>query len=93
MPPAKKPATGAGRKPLAVVMFGLGAFVIGTVLQEFYRGTSARRAMTGDAWPVAVGALVRRNRRRYGGYIAHFGFAVMLIGVAASSSFQPKLGS
>jgi cytochrome c-type biogenesis protein CcmF len=80
--------TDAGRKPLAVVMFGLGAFVIGTVVQEFYRGASARRAMTGDAWPVAVGALVRRNRRRYGGYIAHFGFAVMLIGVAASSSFQ-----
>jgi cytochrome c-type biogenesis protein CcmF len=80
--------TDAGRKPLAVVMFGLGSFVIGTVVQEFYRGTAARRAMTGDAWPVALGALVRRNRRRYGGYTAHFGFAVMLIGVAASSSFQ-----
>ena len=80
--------TDAGRKPLAVAMFGLGAFVIGTVLQEFYRGTAARRAMTRDAWPVALLALVRRNRRRYGGYIAHLGFAVMLIGVAASSSFQ-----
>ena len=44
--------------------------------------------MTGDVWPVAFVALVRRNRRRYGGYIAHLGFAVMLIGVAASSSFQ-----
>ena len=69
-------------------MFGLGAFVIGTVVQEFYRGTAARRAITRDAWPVALVALVRRNRRRYGGYIAHLGFAVMLIGVAASSSFQ-----
>ncbi len=80
--------TDAGRKPLAVAMFGLGAFVIGTVVQEFYRGAAARRATTRDAWPVAVLALVRRNRRRYGGYIAHLGFAVMLIGVAASSSFQ-----
>lgn len=80
--------TDAGRKPLAVTMFGFGAFVIGTVAQEFYRGTVARRALTRDAWPVAVLALVRRNRRRYGGYIAHLGFAVMLIGVAASSSFQ-----
>jgi cytochrome c-type biogenesis protein CcmF len=80
--------TDAGRKPLAVAMFGLGGFVIGTVLQEFWRGTAARRAMTGDIWPVAVLALVRRNRRRYGGYIAHLGFSVMLIGVAASSSFQ-----
>ncbi|MDE3129772.1 MAG: heme lyase CcmF/NrfE family subunit, partial [Acidobacteriota bacterium] len=80
--------TDAGRKPLAVAMFGLGAFVIGTVLQEFYRGTAARRAITGDVWPLALLALVRRNRRRYGGYIAHLGIAVMLIGIAASSSFQ-----
>ena len=29
-----------------------------------------------------------RNRRRYGGYIVHAGFALLLIAVAASSSFQ-----
>jgi cytochrome c-type biogenesis protein CcmF len=29
-----------------------------------------------------------RNRRRYGGYIVHVGIAVLLIGVAASSTFQ-----
>jgi hypothetical protein len=29
-----------------------------------------------------------RNRRRYGGYIVHIGIAVLLIGIAASSSFQ-----
>jgi cytochrome c-type biogenesis protein CcmF len=75
-------------KPLAIAMWTLGAFVIGTVLQEFFRGTSARRAMTRDAWPVAFAALVVRNRRRYGGYLAHLGIAVLLIGVAASSSFQ-----
>jgi cytochrome c-type biogenesis protein CcmF len=69
-------------------MFGFGAFVVGTVAQEFLRGTAARRAITGDVWPVALVGLVRRNRRRYGGYTAHFGFAVMLIGIAASSSFQ-----
>jgi cytochrome c-type biogenesis protein CcmF len=80
--------TDAGRKPLAVAMFGLGSFVVGTVTQEFYKGTAARRAITGDAWPVALLGLVRRNRRRYGGFIAHLGFALMLIGVAASSSFQ-----
>lgn len=80
--------TDAASRPLALAMFGLGAFVIGTVVQEFYRGTAARRAITRDPWPVALLALMRRNRRRYGGYIAHAGFAVMLIGVAASSSFQ-----
>jgi len=33
---------------------------------------------------------VARNRRRYGGYTAHAGIAVMLIAIAASSSFQTK---
>jgi len=80
--------TDAGTKPLALAMFGLGSFVAASVLQEIYRGTAARRAMTRDLWPVAFVTLIQRNRRRYGGYIAHFGLAVMLIGVAASSSFQ-----
>ena len=80
--------TNAGTKPLALTMFGFGAFLMASVAQEMYSGTAARRAMTRDAWPVAWVGLIRRNRRRYGGYIAHFGLAVMLIGVAASSSFQ-----
>ncbi len=80
--------TGAGSRPAAVAIFGLSAFVIATVVQEVYRGTAARRAMTRDAWPVALVALFRRNRRRYGGYTVHVGFAVLLIGIAASSSFQ-----
>jgi cytochrome c-type biogenesis protein CcmF len=80
--------TDAARKPFAVAMFALGAFVIAGVLQEMYRGTSARRAMTREPWPLAFGALIRRNRRRYGGYIVHLGIAVLMIGIAASSSFQ-----
>jgi cytochrome c-type biogenesis protein CcmF len=78
----------ATSKPLAILMWAFGAFVIAAVLQEFYRGTSARRAITHDAWPVALGGLVRRNRRRYGGHLVHLGISVLLIGVAASSSFQ-----
>jgi cytochrome c-type biogenesis protein CcmF len=80
--------TDAATKPLALILFGLAAFVIAGVLQEMYRGTAARHSLTSDSWPVAFIALVRRNRRRYGGYTAHLGFAVLLIGVAASSSFQ-----
>jgi cytochrome c-type biogenesis protein CcmF len=80
--------TDAGRKPLAAAMFALGAFVAAGVFQETYRGTAARRAITHDPWPFAFGGLVRRNRRRYAGYTVHFGFAVMLVGIAASSSFQ-----
>jgi cytochrome c-type biogenesis protein CcmF len=80
--------TGAGRKPLAVAMFCAGAFVVGCVGQEFWRGTRARRAMSGEQLPVALLSLVRRNRRRYGGYLVHLGVAVLFVGIAASSAFQ-----
>jgi cytochrome c-type biogenesis protein CcmF len=61
---------------------------VAAVGQEFVRGVRARRAMTSESPPVALLALVRRNRRRYGGYIVHAGVALALVGVAASTSFQ-----
>jgi cytochrome c-type biogenesis protein CcmF len=82
-------ATGAAAgKPFALIMFALGAFVAATVVQELWRGVAARRASSRAAIPVALASLIRRNRRRYGGYIVHLGLAVLLVGVAASSSFQ-----
>ena len=74
-------------KPLALLMLALCAVVVVGVVQEFWRGTRARAAMSGESPPVALVALVRRNRRRYGGYLVHLGVAVLLIGVAASSAF------
>jgi cytochrome c-type biogenesis protein CcmF len=72
----------------ALMMFGAGTFVVAAVAQEFLRGVRARQAMTSESAPVALGRLVRRNRRRYGGYIVHAGIALALVGVAASTSFQ-----
>ncbi len=79
---------GITAKPLALTMFCCAAFALGTVGQEFFRGARARRAMAGEPLPRALVALVRRNRRRYGGYIVHVGMAVLFVGVAASSSFE-----
>jgi cytochrome c-type biogenesis protein CcmF len=75
-------------KPLALAMFGLAAFLIAGVAQEFWRGARARRAMSSDSWPLSFVSLVRRNRRRYGGYLVHVGIATLFVGVAASSAFQ-----
>ncbi len=72
----------------AVITFGFAAFVAAVVLQEFWRGTRARHAIAGEPVPLALFGLMRRNRRRYGGYIVHAGLAVLLVGVAASSSFK-----
>jgi cytochrome c-type biogenesis protein CcmF len=79
---------GAASRPFALIMFVFGAFVVAAVSQELWRGVAARRAMTREPVPVAFVQLIRRNRRRYGGYLVHAGLAVLLVGVAASSSFQ-----
>src|SRR5580698_2721745 len=79
---------GIAVKPFAIAMFCCAAFVAGSIGQEFFRGMRARGAMASEAPPVALVALVKRNRRRYGGYIVHIGIAVLFVGVAASSSFQ-----
>jgi cytochrome c-type biogenesis protein CcmF len=79
---------GPSSRPFALAMFALAAFVLTTVGQELWRGVAARHTVAREALPVALVSLIRRNRRRYGGYIVHAGLAVLLVGVAASSSFQ-----
>jgi cytochrome c-type biogenesis protein CcmF len=82
--------TDAAESPWALALFVFAAFALTGLGQEFWRGAAARRQLSGEAMPTALGAIVSRNRRRYGGYIVHIGIAVLLIGVAASSSFQTK---
>src|SRR4051794_14492735 len=79
---------GVTGSPAALAMFGLSAFVLAASGQELSRGVRAGRAMSGEPVPRALVSLVRRNRRRYGGYLVHVGVAVLFAGVAASSAFQ-----
>ena len=81
-------ATDAGSHPLALGAFTLAAFALAALGQEVWRGASAQRALSGGTHARALAVVVSRNRRRYGGYVVHAGFAVLLIAVAASSSFQ-----
>jgi cytochrome c-type biogenesis protein CcmF len=81
-------AAGVRGRPLAIAMFCCAAFVLGSVAQEYWRGIRTRRQSAAEPPPRALWALVRRNRRRYGGYVVHAGMAVLFVGVAASSSFQ-----
>ncbi len=72
----------------ALALFVFAAFALTGLAQEFWRGAAARRSLRGGSMATALVAVVSRNRRRYGGYIVHVGIAVLLIGIAASSSFQ-----
>ncbi len=80
----------AAHKPWAFALFVFASFALVGLLQEFWRGAAARRSLKGGSMPAALVAVVSRNRRRYGGYVVHIGIAVLLIGIAASSSFQTK---
>jgi cytochrome c-type biogenesis protein CcmF len=82
--------TDALHKPWAFALFLFASFALVGLGQEFWRGAKARRTLKGGSMPAALVGVVSRNRRRYGGYIVHIGIAVLLIGIAASSSFQTK---
>jgi cytochrome c-type biogenesis protein CcmF len=82
--------TDALHKPWAFVLFLFASFALVGLGQEFWRGAMARRTLKGGSMLSALVGVVSRNRRRYGGYTVHIGIAVLLIGIAASSSFQTK---
>jgi cytochrome c-type biogenesis protein CcmF len=80
--------TDAAEQLWALALFAFAAFALTGLAQEFWRGAQARKQLSGEPGPQALVGLVSRNRRRYGGYIVHVGVIVLLIGIAASSSFQ-----
>jgi cytochrome c-type biogenesis protein CcmF len=76
------------RHVVALISLSICLFVSGTVLLEFYRGTRARRtSMGGTIWQ-AFRSLIRRNRRRYGGYIVHLGVVLVFVGITGSAAYQ-----
>ena len=76
------------RNPYALISFGVCAFVTGTIVFEFYKGVHARRQLVpGTNVLQALWTLFARNRRRYGGFVVHFGVVVTIIGITVSSNF------
>jgi cytochrome c-type biogenesis protein CcmF len=73
----------AGLRDVYVLMaILLGAFVTGTIVQEFWRGVRARIRMHEEGVATALVNLVARNRRRYGGYIVHLAIVVYFVAFA-----------
>jgi cytochrome c-type biogenesis protein CcmF len=62
----------------------LGVFVVLAMVFDTARAVGARRAMVGESAAAALGALVRHNQRRYGGFIVHFGVVLVALGIAGS---------
>src|SRR6202453_3890810 len=59
----------------------LAALVMFTVISEFLRGGRVIAGKTDQNLVSAMVQLCHRNTRRYGGYIVHFGVALVIIGI------------
>jgi len=74
----------------SLVALALSAGVITAIVEEFLRGAMVVRTQTGKNLLSSTVLLVRRNTRRYGGYIIHFGIVVMFIGIAGGAFNQAR---
>jgi len=76
------------RNPGAVLGYTACVFVMATLVFEFYRGTLARRRVTGKSTLAALGDLFVHHNRRYGGYLVHVGLVVAAVAIVGSQFYQ-----
>jgi cytochrome c-type biogenesis protein CcmF len=69
----------------ALVGFSLSAAVFTAILSEFLRGGAVIAKQTRRNLLSAIFLLVRRNTRRYGGYIIHIGVVIVVVGLCGSA--------
>jgi cytochrome c-type biogenesis protein CcmF len=85
----------ARSETFSLITFTLAAGVITAIAAEFLRGAAVVSTQTGKNLLASVILLTRRNTRRYGGYIVHFGIVVMFIGIAGGAfnlSHEQEMG-
>jgi cytochrome c-type biogenesis protein CcmF len=75
------------RSALAALTFATTVFVGATIGVDFVRATRARLRV-GEALLPAVGGLLRRHNRRYGGFVVHLGILLIALGVTGSHAWS-----
>jgi len=75
------------RPALAILALAVTAFVAATIALDFGRATRAR-VRGGQSLLPAMGSLLVRHNRRYGGFVVHLGVLVMAVGVTGSQAWS-----
>jgi cytochrome c-type biogenesis protein CcmF len=75
------------RSALAILALALTVFVAATIAVDFARATRARLRMGERVLP-AMGGLLLRHNRRYGGFVIHLGILVITLGVMGSHAWS-----
>lgn len=74
----------------ALIGLTLGSMAAFVTLYEFWRGIRVRHKSRKESYLTALVKLVRRNRRRYGGYLIHLSVIFMSIGIIGIEMFQSE---
>lgn len=69
----------------ALVAFALSAAVFTAIVSEFLRGAAVIAKQTGKNLFASIYLLIRRNTRRYGGYLVHIGVVIVVVGLAGAA--------
>ena len=77
------------QRPVAILAFGVVAFVAAAISEEWWRGTAARHR-SGDNWVIAWWRLVNGNRPRHGGYIVHLSILMLGLGIIGTNFYQQR---
>lgn len=79
---------GEGSIPIySVLCVFASVFVLVAIFNEFYRGAKLRAKRHPTSLLNGLWLLIKRNKRRYGGYIVHIGIVIVYIGIMGSKGF------
>ncbi|OLZ10725.1 cytochrome C assembly protein [Sulfobacillus thermosulfidooxidans] len=73
---------------LAMMVVG---FASTSMIQEFVRAAKDRQKAQHLGWHRSLAQAISHNRRRYGGYLAHMAFLLIIFGVAGSHTHNIKV--
>jgi cytochrome c-type biogenesis protein CcmF len=76
------------RDYLPLLGFTLLAFVLFTIVCDTARALRARRRLAGEGMMAGLLSLMRRNQRRYGGFVVHLGVVLIILGIAGSMTYS-----
>jgi cytochrome c-type biogenesis protein CcmF len=77
--------------PFALAGTASAVVLVYATLREYVLGTRGARTATGATWLSSFFGLFERDRRRYGGYLVHIGFAVMAVAIIGSNIYQQQI--
>ncbi len=77
----------------AISCWGLAGFVLATITQEYTQAVRVRMRRRNEHIGTALLTLLIRNQRRYGGYIVHAGFVILMLGISGAAFNEEQLNN